>query len=104
VFPDLVFFGLIFRPNFLGPTLTGHISRTARATGAKFAAFLNRPALYKTRYTGGRYSSPLGQGSPANSAKKIEISKLKPSLAGSGGKCFRGFGPGPANVLGMPIG
>jgi len=36
--------------------------------------------------------------------KKIEISKLKPSLAGSGGKYFRGFGPGLADVLGQPIG
>jgi len=47
---------------------------------------------------------PWGKGAPQIVRKKIEISELKPSLAGSGGNVFRGFGPRPVNVLGVPIG
>jgi len=46
-FSDLVFFGLIFCPNFLGPTLAARIFRTVKAKGAKFAAFVHCPGLYK---------------------------------------------------------
>jgi len=50
-FSDLVFFGLIFRPNFLGPTLTAHIFRTVPDRGAKFAAFVHCQGLYKNYKT-----------------------------------------------------
>jgi len=46
----------------------------------------------------------VGVGELRKNRKKIEISKLMPSLAGSAGKYVRVFGPGLANVLGQPIG
>jgi len=43
----------------------------------------------------------LGAGAPpAKIGKKFEISKIEPSLAGSVGKVFRGFGSRLANILG----
>jgi len=46
----------------------------------------------------------VGVGELRKNRKKIEISKLMPSLAGSAEKYVRVFGPGLANVLGQPIG
>ena len=48
-------------------------------------------------------ASAWGQGSPLKIGKKVKISKIKPHLAGSGAKRFRGNGPGRAYVLGEPI-
>jgi len=87
------FFGLIFRPNFLGPNLTTRIFRTVWARRAKFGIFLLCRSSTKCvrnlvyRYRRGRSGAPQNW-------KKIEISKFLPSLAVSGGKYFSDFGSG----------
>jgi len=46
---------------------------------------------------------PCGKGAPSKIGKKSKFSKIKPSLAGSGEKCFGGFRPGREYVVGEPI-
>jgi len=42
-------------------------------------------------------------GEALKNRKKFEISKIKLTLAGSGGKCFSGNGPRREYVVGEPI-
>ena len=44
----------------------------------------------------------MGRGAPENRKKKFEISKMKPIMAGSGGKSFRGNGRRRASIVGEP--
>jgi len=41
-------------------------------------------------------------GEPPGNRKKFEISKMKPTLAGSGGKTFRGNGRRRSSIVGQP--
>jgi len=69
----------------------------------------NLEHLLSIRSTTGRIQDiapidlPVGSAPPQISGKKSKFSKIKPSLAGSGGKCFRGFRPGWVYVVGEPI-
>jgi len=103
VFSDLVFFGLILRPNSVTATSKLNISRTRCSSQLKFAAFFKCWEYYSTMQKYRRHASAWGQGSPLKIGRKLEISKIKPRWAGSGAKCFRGSGPGRAYVLGDPI-
>jgi len=98
VFSDLVF-SRIFRPNNAVPCLMAYISGTKNLRPLKFGAFIGSPDYNRSHPRHRPQRPPCGKGAP----QKSKFSQTKQSLAGSGGKCFRGFGSGLVYVAGEPI-
>jgi len=91
-------FAPIFRPNYAVPCVTAYISGTKNLRRLKLAAFLDRPEYNRSHPRHRPHRPPCGKGTPSKIGKKSKFSKIKPSLAGSGGKCFRDFRQG-GNML-----
>ena len=76
VFPDLVFFAPIFRPNYAVPCLTAYISGTKSLRRLKFGAFIVHPECKRPHPRHRPHRPPFGKGAPSKIGKNWNFRKL----------------------------